>query len=172
MSKQQLFKCPAIGSSVSPKAVDMIDWVTDHVNEVHDKNNGHHRAKSFQVPRLKIPDYPVGPIPSIYESLASNNGSGIYTYRGGLTAPPCTEFVHWNIMDTPMYISSEQLGRLHKVILCFTERSTCRHATVASAFGTTNRPPQPLQGRKVLHRCPDGASLADGTMVLEDPIPP
>jgi len=76
-----------------------------------------------------------------------------YTYKGGLTTPPCTEIVNWNVMDTPMIISDDQLNRLYNLILCYVDPQTCWHATVASKDGSTSRPTQPLNGRHILHRC-------------------
>ena len=61
-----------------------------------------------------------------------------------------------------MFISKYQLNRLVRLILCFVERSTCRHATVANHFGGTNRPMKPLEGRRVIHRCP----RADNTTAI------
>ncbi|KAL7560108.1 hypothetical protein ACA910_005363 [Epithemia clementina (nom. ined.)] len=103
---------------------------------------------------------------------------GMYTYKGSFTTPNCAEHVHWNIVDRPMTISESQLARLEYLILCYVrqfpqndddnnnnnnsnqEPTTapppydCQHATVASpATGSTSRPPQPLEGRHVLHRC-------------------
>ena len=52
----------------------------------------------------------------------------------------------------------------------------------ASHFGGTNRPPQPLQGRQIIHRCPfqsaenntqaSTSSFAAGGEVLDDPLGP
>ncbi|KAL7551735.1 hypothetical protein ACHAWF_014918 [Thalassiosira exigua] len=126
------------------------------------------------VPVVKSPDFLPGPIPNIYSAnggLLTRPDFGVYTYRGGLTMPPCTEIVRWNLLDAPMVISPAQLDRLYRLILCFVERSSCRHATVASKIGGTNRPPQGLHGRRITHRC-GGARRNDGNgTALEDPIP-
>lgn len=106
------------------------------------------------MPILKNPDFPVE-VPNVYEDLPTP-GYGIYAYRGGLTTPPCTELVNWNLLDTPLYASRAQVRRLYDIILCFTEPTTCNHATIANEQGTTSRPVQPLLDRTVLHRCFDG----------------
>ncbi|KAL7579359.1 hypothetical protein ACA910_014033 [Epithemia clementina (nom. ined.)] len=111
--------------------------------------------------------------PNIY-SLPTVDNFGVFTYKGGLTTPPCTEIVNWNLLDEPMEISEEQLTRLESLILCFVEPKyakddpttveSCKHATVASETGSTSRPPQPLLGRTVIHRCnsgPDGMVVND-----------
>jgi len=90
--------------------------------------------------------------PNVY-ALPTDPDFGVYTYKGGLTTPPCTEIVNWNVMDTPMIISDDQLNRLYNLILCYVDPQTCWHATVASKDGSTSRPTQPLNGRHILHRC-------------------
>ena len=89
---------------------------------------------------------------SVYD-LPTDQEFGVYTYKGGLTTPPCTEAVNWNLLDTPMMISTSQMDRLMKLILCFVDTETCNHATVASYEGSTSRPPQMLLGREIVHRC-------------------
>jgi Eukaryotic-type carbonic anhydrase len=102
--------------------------------------------------------------PNVYD-LPTNKDFGIFTYKGGLTTPGCTEIVNWNLLDTPMRISADQLARLQKLILCYVSKEyqqdgvtlkSCKLATVASESGSTSRPPQPLLGRRVIHRCPGG----------------
>jgi hypothetical protein len=86
---------------------------------------------------------------------------GVFTYKGGLTTPDCLEVVNWNLLDVPMVISEGQAERLDFLILCYVDNSDgiCDHGTVADEAGGTSRPPQDLQGRKVLHRCPDGLDI-------------
>jgi carbonic anhydrase len=88
----------------------------------------------------------------VYE-LPTTPKFGVYTYKGGLTTPPCTEIVNWNMLDTPTLISQNQMDRLYKLTLCYVDTETCQHATIASRDGFTSRPPQPLMGRKIVHRC-------------------
>lgn len=56
-----------------------------------------------------------------------------YHYTGSLTTPPCTEGVSWNVMNTPVTLSKEQ-------ILSF-----------RALYSINNRPIQPLNGRKVIN---------------------
>jgi len=56
-----------------------------------------------------------------------------YRYSGSLTTPPCSEGVHWNLMTTPVEISSEQLNALETL---FEEGN--------------NRPVQPLNDRPLV----------------------
>ena len=39
-----------------------------------------------------------------------------YGYHGSLTEPPCSEFVHWRIVDKPMLISQEQLHQMKHIL--------------------------------------------------------
>lgn len=55
---------------------------------------------------------------------------GYYTYTGSLTTPPCTEGVRWIIMQQPVELSSTQIEQLKG--------------------DQTNRPVQPLNGRRIL----------------------
>jgi carbonic anhydrase len=55
-------------------------------------------------------------------------------YDGSLTTPPCTEGIRWYVLRSPMGITGEQLGAF----------VTVPH------LNPTNRPVQPLAGRKVL----------------------
>lgn len=91
-------------------------------------------------------------VPNVYE-LPTEKEFGVYTYKGGLTSPPCSEAVNWNLLDAPMVISKSQMDRLLKLVLCYVDTETCNHATVASQTGSTSRPPQMLLGREVIHRC-------------------
>lgn len=110
-------------------------------------------------------------IPNIYQALSASD-FGIYSYRGGLTTPPCTEIVHWNLLDTPLKVSKTQVNRLYELILCFVEITTCKHATIANEAGYTNRPVQALQGRTVTHRCPTNGTTDESAVVFQDPLPP
>ena len=121
-----------------------------------------------------------GTTPDIYRHLHNMNDSdgfpmyGTYTYKGGLTTPPCSEIVNWNLLDTPMEVSAAQMTRLLNLIDCYQNADTCGYETVAKKLtadesaglltqSTTSRPPQPLQGRTITHRCYGGpdATLPD-----------
>jgi carbonic anhydrase len=76
-------------------------------------------------------------------------GIYFYGYEGSLTEPPCSEFVSWKIMDTPMKISYEQLEQMKTLI--FTHKSpeckfTSRHYNESVA-----RPIQDTSDRPVWH---------------------
>ena len=84
------------------------------------------------------------------------NDYGIFSYKGSLNRPPCTENVFWNVVVEPLALSFQQYMQIVSMINCFKEESTCKYASAASEFGTTARPPQPLNGRKIIHRCASG----------------
>lgn len=56
-----------------------------------------------------------------------------YTYSGSLTTPPCKEGVNWNVFNTPMELSAEQLNGF------------------TALYPNNYRPTQDLNGRKVLN---------------------
>ena len=127
-SLQFRIQCPAVGAGVDTANLQFVD-------EEQLLPIGWNETETLSVPVFRRPDWPVGDlVPSIYEILPTDSIDmmldGIYTYRGGLTTPPCTEAVRWNLLSSPMKIGSGQLDRLLELILCFVERSTCRHATV------------------------------------------
>ena len=68
----------------------------------------------------------------------------IYTYSGSLTTPPCSESVSWNVMSTPVEVSSQQI------------------AAFASILGYNARPVQPLNGRAVSGQHPGEGQVSAG----------
>jgi carbonic anhydrase len=54
-----------------------------------------------------------------------------YRYTGSLTTPPCTEGVHWMLLETPVELSADQI------------------AAMKAAYDGNFRPVQPLNGREV-----------------------
>jgi carbonic anhydrase len=58
--------------------------------------------------------------------------SRYWRYEGSLTTPPCSEGVHWLVLEQPLELSAEQIARFRKII------------------DANNRPPQPLHGRRIL----------------------
>jgi carbonic anhydrase len=88
------------------------------------------------------------------------NGNNFYHYSGGLTTPPCSEVVWWNLATEPVVISDEQGALLQEIILDY-RNSTCDLATLADPVtGTTSRAPQPLNGRVVELNCPTAESTS------------
>jgi carbonic anhydrase len=81
-------------------------------------------------------------------------GSTFYHYDGGLTTPPCSEVVWWNLADKAVSITPGQYSRLSEYVLGFTDPSTCHSGTNAGSAGSTSRPIQPLNGRTVERICP------------------
>jgi carbonic anhydrase len=57
---------------------------------------------------------------------------GYYAFAGSLTTPPCSEDVRWQVLKTPVELSSAQLASFRKL------------------YAMNARPVQPLNGRKVL----------------------
>jgi carbonic anhydrase len=57
---------------------------------------------------------------------------GYYAFSGSLTTPPCSEEVRWQVLKTPVELSSAQLASFRKL------------------YPMNARPVQPLNGRKVL----------------------
>jgi hypothetical protein len=90
----------------------------------------------------------------IYELIPES--STYFNYDGGLTTPPCSEVVEWNVADTPLSISVAQYNDLSGLILNFVSEETCKPATIASPVGATSRPIQDLNGRSVKRICPVG----------------
>jgi carbonic anhydrase len=88
-----------------------------------------------------------------YKILASGQ---FYHYFGGLTTPPCTQAVWWNLNAKPMKVSVKQFAVLSEIILKTLDPSTecTKPLTVASVTGSTSRPPQPINGRVIKKICP------------------
>jgi hypothetical protein len=79
-----------------------------------------------------------------------------YHYDGGLTTPPCSEVIWWNLADKPVSITPSQYSQLLHHILEYTKIATCEHGTSAGTAGSTGRPTQPLNGHYVEKICPKG----------------
>ena len=89
-------------------------------------------------------------LPSLYDL-----SKGTIAYKGGLTTPPCTENVYWNIDLQPRTISINQASNITSIINCHVETTNCTLASAASEFGFTRRPPQAINNRNILHYCPE-----------------
>ncbi|KAL7577101.1 hypothetical protein ACA910_019704 [Epithemia clementina (nom. ined.)] len=90
---------------------------------------------------------------SIFNIYDLVSGDDFYHYGGGLTTPPCTEAVWFNIAEDPVIISNAQATSLTNVILSYAEGSSCTPATIADPSQGTARPVQALNGREVQRIC-------------------
>lgn len=86
-----------------------------------------------------------------YDLIPSN--AGFFTYDGGLTTPPCSEVVYWNLADKPISISIAQYSELVDIVLNYKNPASCQTDSIASSTGSTSRPPQPRNGRSVTYVC-------------------
>jgi hypothetical protein len=83
-------------------------------------------------------------------------GSAYYHYDGGLTTPPCSEVVWWNIADKPVSLDPAQFHQLIDLILNYDD-AECHAGTYAGPAGSTARPAVALNaGRTVDRVCPVG----------------
>merc|ERR1719503_25485 len=78
-------------------------------------------------------DLPVDIVVDIGDIFKSQFAGNYYHYGGSLTRPPCTESVHWYILDTPAPIS----------------RAMVNNFKVLFPSPMNNRPIQPLNDRDV-----------------------
>jgi carbonic anhydrase len=90
----------------------------------------------------------------VYENM---QGKDFYHYDGGLTTPTCDERVWWNFNTESWNISVRQFQVMTDIILNHKKLDAvtgeCVLTTNASLGGSTSRPPQPLNGRKVIKVC-------------------
>jgi len=106
---------------------------------------------------------------SPYDLLAED--STFFHYDGGLTTPPCSEVVWWNLADKPVSITPAQYTQLVTQVVGYLDPSTCEPGTYAGPAGSTSRPTQPLNGRVVERICPvgyDDASAAKSDEVVSN----
>ena len=107
-------------------------------------------------PQYLMPDEAsISPIPDDLLPSLYNLSKGTIAYKGGLTTPPCTENVYWNIDLQPRTISINQAANMTTIIDCHVETVNCTLASAASEFGFTRRPPQAINNRPILHYCPE-----------------
>jgi carbonic anhydrase len=97
-----------------------------------------------------------------YKMLSTKD---FFHYFGGLTTPPCTQAVWWNLAAKPMNISVRQFAALAEIILKTMDPATdcTEKLTVASVSGSTSRPPQALGDRTVKKLCSKNASATTTT---------
>eukprot|EP00568_Trieres_chinensis_P004444 CAMPEP_0183307592 /NCGR_PEP_ID=MMETSP0160_2-20130417/18182_1 /TAXON_ID=2839 ORGANISM="Odontella Sinensis, Strain Grunow 1884" /NCGR_SAMPLE_ID=MMETSP0160_2 /ASSEMBLY_ACC=CAM_ASM_000250 /LENGTH=308 /DNA_ID=CAMNT_0025471205 /DNA_START=40 /DNA_END=966 /DNA_ORIENTATION=+ len=88
---------------------------------------------------------------TVLNPYAFNEKSQFFHYAGGLTTPPCSEIVWWNLDVKTAAISPEQYTALVRIILGY--RENCEKKTVAYN-GSSSRPTQPQFGRTVWKICP------------------
>jgi len=72
----------------------------------------------------------------------------------GLTTPPCSEIVEWNVADKPLTISVAQYNDLASLTLNYVDPDTCEYASIASPSGSTSRPIQATNNRTIQRICP------------------
>ncbi|MCI4625148.1 MAG: carbonic anhydrase family protein [Candidatus Magnetoovum sp. WYHC-5] len=65
------------------------------------------------------------------KQLIPTNTATYYNYSGSLTTPPCSENVNWNVLQTPIEVSQEQVDKF------------------VSLIGKNARPVQPINERDV-----------------------
>lgn len=95
---------------------------------------------------------------TVYESSAHGSDYALYqilptiwffAYEGSFTTPPCSKIVNWRVLEAPIKISKEQLGRIQHILTHQLDRK-CRRSTAAFQ-GRVNRPIQLHEGREIWH---------------------
>ncbi len=71
------------------------------------------------------------------------NKNNLYTYKGSLTTPPCSEIVTWLVVNQPQSISKEQVTLIN---------SFYRNNTKFAGGNGNNRAVQPLNERNIYMR--------------------
>ena len=96
-SHQRVLTCPKIADGIDPGLVDM----RFEYSELPVLGNSPPNTPLLPLTPINFTNGQGTDVPHIYDDLTTS-GSGIFAYRGGLTTPPCTEIVHWNLLDTPL----------------------------------------------------------------------
>jgi carbonic anhydrase len=73
------------------------------------------------------------------------NSIYFYGYGGSLTEPPCSEWVSWRVLDTPMQISTAQWTQMRDILFGQLD-GDCKRSSVHWR-GSVARPTQGLNGR-------------------------
>ncbi|MGI9665707.1 MAG: carbonic anhydrase family protein [Acidimicrobiia bacterium] len=73
-------------------------------------------------------------VPADIAGLLPADQRPVYSYSGSLTTPPCTEGVSWYVFKEPIQFAQSQLEELTRL------------------QGASNRPVQPLHGRRIVQR--------------------
>jgi len=71
-----------------------------------------------------------------------------YGYKGTITMPPCSDFVHWYVLSKPQRISKDQLKRMKRLIMEYRDEN-CQFGTYADKSRGVARPVQSLKERKI-----------------------
>lgn len=111
--------------------------------------------------------YPGAEVFTPYDLLETES---FFHYFGGLTTPPCTQAVYWNLADKPMRISVRQFAVMSEIILKTLDpaKDCAEVLTVASKTGSTSRPPQAINGRTIKKMCPSHIST-NSTDAADEP---
>lgn len=104
---------------------------------------------------------------NIYDLFYDTTSVGFLHYSGGLTTPPCTQDVWWNVASQPIIISVAQKEELNAIILSGYFDADCSPGTVANPItNSTSRPVQPRNGRTVVYYCGKGSGQNRTTLVV------
>lgn len=86
------------------------------------------------------------------------NSIYLYGYGGSLTEPPCSEWVAWRVLDTPMQISYEQWNQMRNILFNQVDKN-CKRTSI-DWNGSVARPIQSLNQRS-LWKCTERDYLSD-----------
>ena len=87
------------------------------------------------------------------------NSIHFYGYGGSLTEPPCSEWVAWRVLDTPMQISYDQWDQMRNILFNQVDGESCRRSSVHWKGGVA-RPTQSLNERP-LWKCTESDYVSD-----------
>jgi carbonic anhydrase len=79
--------------------------------------------------------------------------TSFYQYTGSLTTPPCSEVVDWNVASLRQTISVSQFTELMDKLYDAIDPENCEPFSILNTYGSSSRPPQPLNGREIRHIC-------------------
>ena len=88
-----------------------------------------------------------------------------YGYSGSLTEPPCTQFVEWRVIDTPMLVSKMQLYQMKRLIFGHVNENC--DMTSNHHDGSVARPLQDIRSRPV-YQCTCRDFLSDDVRNIFD----
>jgi carbonic anhydrase len=79
--------------------------------------------------------------------------TSFYQYTGGLTTPPCSEVVDWNVASMHRMIAVSQYTDLLDKLYNAISPDNCERFSILNKYGSSNRPTQPINGREIRHIC-------------------